>query len=334
MPRTHDKFIIPLTLLIALAPAVSGCSLFGERTEANTLVTGDGGTDPWCASSDDAWLIDDGADLKGPHFALSILCHYQGAEIPEDVAARADALADLPKAANGVEFLVNQIAHSPIYKAEFEDGETAAWIQVGDERTDLDALPAPGSFLAVAAPEGEDAVLWVEDDGRAQGLDLRTGERHDPVAAYYNGVAAESASLSGFNYVDFEVTDGTDSWFLTCPTPWAGATRNAWLDGRGWAEEGQVFMTVAFNWCHTYTEVAWVLDPETAVTVDGAGPIAWEEAATGTGSVQVAAIFSVPGDAAEIPIVFTPFGHAESVETGEPWAFVEDPEPTDWLARF
>jgi hypothetical protein len=284
---------------------------------------------------DDAWFLDQRADLRGPHFALSIQCHYQGAEIPESLKqGAADALVDLPEAEGGVELLVNQVAVSPIYEPEFAAGEVVSWIQVGDERLDLEALPAVGEFVAVAAPEDEDAVLWVEDDGRAQGLDLRSGERAEPVPGYYNGLAVEAARLDGFYYEDFEVSDGSDSYFLTCPTPWANATRNAWLDGRGWAPEGQVFLTVSFNWCHRFDSLVWVLDPETAVTVDGAGPAAWNEEETNSGSTDVDAVFTVPEDAGEIAIVFTPFGHVESAEDGESWAFVDSPSPTEWLARF
>ncbi|MQM24778.1 hypothetical protein [Glycomyces albidus] len=336
MPRSHNRTRFrpaPLAVLVLAA----GCSSmpFAERTEAYELLTGAGGDSPWCAMGDDAWFLDQGADLKGPHFALSIQCRYQGTEIPESLQQNgSDALADLPAAAGGVELLVAQVAASPIYEPEFGEGEVASWIQVGDERLDLETLPADGEFVAVAAPEDEDAVLWVEDEGRAQGLDLRSGERVDPVAGYYNGLAVEAARLEGFYYEDFEVSDGRDSWFLTCPAPWANATRNAWLEDRGWAGEGQVFLTVSFNWCHRYDTLVWVLDPETAVTVDGASPAYWNGEETVSGSMDVDAVFTVPEDADDIAITFTPFGHVESAEDGEAWAFMESPTPTEWIARF
>lgn len=342
---TQDKFIKPLIPLTLLTLAASGCSLLGEKTEAYELVTGDGAS-ALCTNGDDLWFFDQDAAIVGPHFSLALLCHHAGAAIPEALAA-AEGLGELPEAAGDVEWLVNQFALAPELVAESQvdpddpaalESEAvglAAWIEAGEERIELDAVPAPGAHLAVAVPEGEDAVLWVEEDGRAQGLSLRSGERVDPVAAYYDGRTLGPVMGDEFGYEEVAVANGDNAWRLTCGSSFVESDRSAWRPEEGWAEPGTVFLDVRFNWC-SYADAAlrWNLD-ESALTVQAGGePVAataWsaEELPDTDGTMRYTAVFAVPEDAAGATLVFTPVGDLENLDGGDGYAFVDTPAATE-----
>jgi len=337
VPPSRNNTTKPLITLTALALTATGCSSipFLDRTEAHELVTGATDT-TWCAAGDDAWLLDGGADLAGPHFGLSILCHFEGAEVPEEAAGHATELAELPKPAADTEILINQIALGPNHTAEFEDdpSQVTAWIESGDERLDLDAIPAPGDFLALTVPSGDDAVLWIEDDGRAQGLNLRSGAPVEPVAAYYNGLSTDVVQGDSFT-AEATVLNDAKAWDLTCHSDFLEGDRSVWREDLGWAAEGTVFLQVTFNWCTFEDNLVWHLDPEASLVAQpGAEPVAplsmtaAELPDTG-GTLRYTAVFSIPESSEALRMILTPVGDLENIVEGDDYAFLDTPAPSE-----
>ncbi|WP_030160149.1 hypothetical protein [Glycomyces sp. NRRL B-16210] len=328
MPLSHNTTIRTLVPLVALALTATGCSS-SETSPAYELTAGP--TDAtWCAAGDDLWFYEQ-ADLVGPHFSISVLCHFEGTEPPESLAAKESLLADLPPTADGVDLVLNQFALGPSLEPEFEAAPVKAWVALGDEEFELDGLPEPGSFLAVTVPENEDAVLWVEDDSRAQGLDLRTGARVDPVAAYYGDLATSPVLVEIFFYEEVTVRNGSGGWDLTCGSDFLEADRGAWHEDQGWAPEGTVFLQVRFNWCTYEDNLVWHLDEDAALSVasgdEQIAPLSWDtaELESSARTLRYTVVFAIPEDAATATLVFTPVGDLENLDGGEDYAFVETP---------
>ncbi|MDA1360448.1 hypothetical protein O1R50_12490 [Glycomyces luteolus] len=323
--------------MAAVALTATGCSSipFLDRTEAHELITGATDT-AWCANGDGSWFLGNDADIAGPHFGLSILCHFEGTEMPEDAADHATALADLPKLADGTEVLINQIALGPDYAAEFEDdpSKVTAWIDSGDERFDLDAIPAPGDFLALTVPTGDDAVLWIEDDGRAQGLNLRTGEQVEPIMAYYNGLSTDVVQGDSFS-AEVTVLNDEKAWDLSCHSDFLEADRSVWREDLGWAAEESVFLQVTFNWCTYEDNLVWHLDPEASLAAKpGSEPLpplsmSAEELPDTGGTLRYTALFSIPENSEAFPMVLTPVGDLENIAEGDDYAFLDTPAPSE-----
>lgn len=335
VPPSHNNTMKPLITLAALALTTAGCSSlpFMERTEAYEFITGAGDT-AWCVDGDAAWLLTNDADLSGPHFGLSILCHFDGTEMPEQAAEHAPDLADLPKLAGDTEILVNQIALGPDHSAEFQDDPAlvTAWVESGDERFDLDSVPEPGGFIALTVPAGETAVLWIEDEGRAQGLDLRTGEQVEPVAAYYNTLATD-AVFQGDSFVTDETTvlNADKAWDLTCTSDFLEGDRSIWREDLGWADEGSVFLQVTFNWCTYEDNLIWHLDPDASLAVQSGdevlAPLSWnaEELPDTGGTLRYTAVFSIPETDVHALLVLTPVGDLENIAGDDDYAFLDTP---------
>lgn len=333
------KTTLPAATLAASLLAASACSAlpFTDETEAYELVTGDTESS-WCAPEDDSRRLESGADLRGPHFALSLMCSYTGTAIPDPIAADVAALGELPEPESDTEFVLAQFALADTYdpEAETEQGDVAAWIEAGERELELEALPVPGGYVAVAVPVGEAAVLWVEDDGRAQGLDLRTGAQVDPVAAYYNGLSTEPVVVDEFAYEDVTILNGTDAYRLACGSDTLQGHRAVWREDRGWAAEGTVHLEVSFSWCgYEDPGIAWHLD-EAALTVetgdDVAEALSWEAIDLGEefdGDTRHVAVFAIPEDAAAATLVFTPVGDLENLDGGDDYAFLDTPEPIE-----
>lgn len=296
-----------------------------------------GSTDvAWCGPGDDARVLEGGADLTGPHFAVSLLCAYSGEDALEQTAEAVPELEDLPQLVGGAELLIDQVALAATYEPQ-ASGDVSAWIDVEGERLDLEALPEPGAYLAVSVPEGADAVLWVEDEGRAQGLDLRSGSQVEPVAAYYSEIGTGPVDLGGYEYEDVRVVGSSNAYRLTCGSAWGTAARSVWEADRGWAADGKVYLRVDFKWCHEFDDLYWLLDPEAAVTVDAGdeavAPIDWAEADQADGWIMVTAWFEIPEDADVVTVDFLPVGGVED-GSGDTYAFAETPEPTEWTVAF
>ncbi|HEX2143269.1 MAG TPA: hypothetical protein VHG10_02055 [Glycomyces sp.] len=333
---------MPRILVFAAMPIIAAAALTtaGSAEPGSFALTGPyelfSGADEgsWCLNHPDS--RSDGADLRGPHFALSFRCQFIQSEIPWTMHAEFETL---PKLADDTEMLAVQFALSPKYQPEAEAGPVDIWIEAGTERFDLHGLPGSGDFAAVTVPNGDDAILWVEDEGRAQGLSLRTGERIDPVASYYDGIPAEADDWQIFRYEKVLVRHSHDAYRLTCAGP-AEVTRHTWLPDQGWAAEGRVFIAVKLSWCDDFKDIVrWELDSEAALVVFEGGqptaPVHWSEAPESDRErLMVTAVFEVAHDNSDVRMDFTPVGHLENLREDEDYYFTETPEATEWTFEF
>ncbi|GAB4005605.1 hypothetical protein GCM10029992_53990 [Glycomyces albus] len=338
MPRPQRTIFRTLAPLAAVALGATACAEIEplDTTGVYEVFTGSAEV-AWCGPGDDARIFEGGADLVGPHFSLSLLCAYSGSAALEQATEAVPDLEDLPRLVGGAELLIDQVALAATYEPQAGGGDVSAWIDVDGERIDLESVPEPGDYLAVTVPDGEDAVLWIEDEGRAQGLDLRSGSQVEPVAAYYSQIGTGPVELDGYEYEEVRVVGSSGGYRLTCSSWWATAARSVWAADRGWAADGTVFLEVQFEWCRSFDSVEWRLDPEAAVTVvngeETRVPIDWEEGDVNDGWATVTAWFEIPEDAAELTVAFRPVGGVED-DSGDSYAFVETPDATEWAVEF
>jgi hypothetical protein len=264
--------------------------------------------------------------------------------MPRELAAAIPDLEHVPPARSGTEFLLVQVALQADYLPEYETATAFldSWIQVGPERIALRSVPASWVYFVLSAPVDQPAVLWVEDDGRAQGLDLRTGEQVEPLAPYYQKIGFWVLEGEELKYEKVRFGTQRRWWNMTCTSGGADVTRSLWRPDRGWAPEGTVFLAVDFWWCGdgTYDETTWTLDTDKVLEV-GIGaeylrPVDWTKSAyggTGGGALHTA-VFEVPADRGEFKIVFAPYGEVTELANDEVHRLIEPPETTIWTVEF
>jgi hypothetical protein len=334
VPRIAPFAALPLLAALALGAAGGADAGSFARTAPFELISGVE-RDSWCAVGDDAYVLDASADLRGPHFSFSLRCLFQDDAIPRKLAAVGSDLEHVVPAEDGSEFLIAQIAHKAEYEPEHrtEAVRTSGWIQAGNERIDLDGIPTAGRYFVLSVPVGEDAVLWVDDAGRAQGIDLRTGAQVDPVGAYYNGLRSRAVEIGGYNTGRIDTYSGRSTGYVRCANGSGTARRQVWREDLGWAAEGTVFLEVRFNWCSEFEFSTWELDRERAVMVDRDTPLSWTATELEGGWDELAIVFAVPADADEITVDFTPYGDLESNEFG-PLMLAEELPHFTWVAEF
>ncbi len=321
-------------LLAALAPSATACGYLsiGEKTESYEFFH-DNDPEPWCAEGESGYVLSEDSILEGPHFSVGIQCRYIGETLPHEVAERVPSIADLTRVEEGSEFLANNLTSHPDSDIfDFIGWPVRSWVQIGDREFDLDAPPLRGDWIVVTAPTDVPAVLWVEDDGRAQGLDLRTGERVDPVFAYYNGLADWSDILGGFKYESYFADEPDDG--LSCQYDQVNASRSPWLEGVGWAPEGSVFLSVYTLWCNQIGEYSWNLDPASITLASGEATESetWIEVSY-DGGVEIEAVFVIPDIDSEVTIAFEPITEAIGPE-GREMEFQDEFPATEWVASF
>jgi hypothetical protein len=319
MPRILSLVALPLLAAASLTAAGSVESGSFLRTEHYALIVGNA-RDAWCEEGDAASVLAEPADLRGAHFSFSLECLFKAPKVPEDLSASIPELEHLPPAQDGAEFLFAQVSLPADENAEYTYDPSAltSWIEIGWERINLSTTPAVQQFYVVSAPIDEPAVLWTEDSGRAQGIDLRTGEQVEPVSAYYNGLALRSFDFGGFDTEEVDLRNGRYSGWIRCKTEQAEATRAVWMEDRGWAEEGTVFLEVRTNWCAKSENFTWDLDRTKAFTIDGEGPVSWTatESEAGEGWNRLRLLFVIPADSNEATVDFSPVGTIEIRENG------------------
>ncbi|THV28960.1 hypothetical protein [Glycomyces paridis] len=332
------------TVLAALAVlAATGLGAAGSvgpgaflRTAPLTLLTGEE-REPWC---DEAEL--DGADLRGAHFSLSLRCSFERRAVPPANARLTAAFPDLPPAEPGSALLFVQFATRPALLPDVrtDADHLAAWIAVGDNRIDLDGVPGPGEYLVLAVPETGAVVLWVEDAGRAQGLDLRSGERIDPIEVYYGGPEFATVTVEGYEYEDqvYRKDLVSDWWILSNSHGVVDLTRTAWSETLGWAEDGSVYLRVRVGWWRVFRHGEWRLDTERSLTAfDGSEavePAEWSVEADEYGFEWHVVEFVVPADEPGFAVLFMPTGEYVEDETGDVFRPEEPAPATEWIALF
>jgi len=330
--RKHKSILLSIAGALALSASACGWVPFAESTESYEFYNGND-ADPWCAEGEDAYVLSEDSIIEGPHFSAGIQCRYTGEQLPHEVAERAPTIADLARAEDGSEFLANHLTTNPGVDIFDAIGwPVRSWVQVGDREFELPAPPQQGDWIVVTAPTDVPAVLWVEDDGRAQGLDLRTGERVDPVFAYYNDLAQSSDLFDGFLYESYFANEPTDG--LSCQYDGGNAWRSPWSEGLGWAAEGTVYLSVFTYWCNQIGEYSWTLDQASITLASGeaAETEAWYETPV-DGGVQIAAVFVIPDIDSEVTIAFEPVTTAVSAD-GREMRFEDEFPATEWVATF
>ncbi|WP_026923738.1 hypothetical protein [Glycomyces arizonensis] len=340
------KFISPFLLiltLLAVGSAAGSRAVPPATVDAYEVWTGSV-QDPWCGTDDAAYLLDEDADLRGPHFSLSLLCGYVESRIPEFAFEETSTARQL---ADDTELLLVQIAHAADYLPETERfpavhaTSVRAWVEIGRKRIALDAPPTKGGYLAVIVPEGEKSALWIEDAERAQGLDLRNGEQLDPVSAYYEEPGLWTEKLPDYDYDDVRFRNGGATWDLSCDSIGANVTRAVWLEDQGWAPEGKAFLVAEFWWCSgegVYDGAIWVLDADKAMTVWIDSEIVQssvlEERPYESGGAVYTAVFEVPSDVERFRILFAPVGEVIDERTGATYELEVLPRITDSEVTF
>jgi hypothetical protein len=336
---------LPLAATAALATVTSCASEASEasgdsaRTAPYELIVGSD-QDPWCDKEDEA-----NADLRGAHFSLSLGCVFREPAVPEMLSDRKSYLAELPPAQDGTEFLLVQVADQAEYLPEHgtDPAWLSAWIQAGGERLELESVPKAGQFLVLSVPADETAVLWVDDDGRAQGLDLRSGERVEPLAPYYADIGFWTESATDVDFPDVEFESGAGGWTVGCHSSRIEFTRSMWLPDYGWAPEGSVYLRVDLWWCTgdgVYDELVWTLDETKAILVTSgsrtAEPVGWSKV-DGTGrhrGQHHSAVVAVPADARDFQVAFSPVGELTEKDSGEVYSTTEPPPAAEWTVQF
>ncbi|MEV3935978.1 hypothetical protein AB0K52_08395 [Glycomyces sp. NPDC049804] len=321
MLRTIRIAALSVAMLAAALLGTAGGADPGSflRTAPYELIVGKGGGE-WCVEGDAASTLAEPADLRGPHFSFSLACLFKAPAIPDSLAASLPALARVPPAEDGVEFLFTQVALPAEYDSEHKKDPAAltSWIQVGERRVDLLTAPGIENHYVLSVPVDEPAVLWVEDSGRAQGVDLRSGAQVEPVTAYYNGLALRWFELDGYDTGEVDFRNSRRAGWIRCRTGYAEANRAVWTEERGWAESGTVFLEVSTNWCSETELFTWELDMSQAFTVDGEAPVSWT--ATDTDDEywdRLTMVFAIPEDAAEATVHFSPVGTVGHKASGD-----------------
>jgi len=341
MPRILSLVALPLLAAASLTAAGSVEPGSFLRTETYELVTG-ADPDRWCGPGEDPYVGDDWADLRGAHFALSLSCLFHAPSIPDRLAAEAPELQYLPAAAPGDEFLIVQVAHQAQYFPEVEASTTESWIMADTKRVYLGEPPAAGAFLALTVPAGAETILWVEDAGRAQGLDLRTGARIDPIAGYYTGPVFMTDRSENFDYEGVRFSNANGWWKMECHNDGARVSRTMWTDELGWAPEGSVYLLGWFWWCGegTFDDTVWELDKDEAFEVmigtESVERLQWNETPTTAewGGATHELVFEVPVDQHEFKLLFTPTGEVTELANGEVFEMTSRPAPTVWTVNF
>lgn len=133
--------------------------------------------------------------LIGPHFVIRQQSVGTVTEIDDQLAARIGLTRGI-RAPAGHEFVIADFARSLGYRhgvpkggrqpGSLEGLKFRQWVRVGDTYRQLYVNVAGGTLLVVAVPVKERVWLRVDDSGRTQWLDLRTGRRaKDSVTSFY-----------------------------------------------------------------------------------------------------------------------------------------------------
>jgi hypothetical protein len=262
-------------------------------------------------------------ELRGPHAGYVFSAVATAAEITAQQAAalgfvKTDAKHGV-RPADGHEFLILRTSETSNLAGQARPPTTNVTIRTGGTSRPLKELVTARRTLILSVVKGAEATLVLDDEGRTQTLDLRTGKRGpDAIALYYPtreadvdgdlgcwGVAGITApSLVQGNLVSF-----------------AGGTGKAGLypfyGRQGWAPPGRAWLTVGIKPLSTIGDPVVIVDPASfKLTPAGGKPVA-PVAATGEIKVvypaggagePVSLVFDVPDTFRSGSITFAPQG--------------------------
>lgn len=255
----HAVLPVALGALLAVAACSDDAPEVQESVVAETdhLVVGDGeGVTPDTPTPDAAdtprpgWLV-------GPSFSLGVVGHTVADSVPADQAAAFGFEEGPVEAPEGHEFLL------AVTDPDSEvDEELDAVLNVDGSEARLESLPHAGQTLAAVVPQEATAVLAVTDHERTQSLDLRSGERPSEIVGFYNAAATsdEPRNYSGSGEATGDPGDGykSESRAFSIDMTLDSASRSPWHADRGWADEGQVWITVPVS--NMRTDSVWGFD--------------------------------------------------------------------------
>jgi hypothetical protein len=188
-------------------------------------------------------------EVIGPHFDLEVHAVAVGGSFDEVFEDDPPATGE---AAPGHELVLAAIANRrdpDMEPVPDPTREPVVEVVAGEQRTPLETMPEPGTlaFLLVSVPEGGEALLRLEDEGRSQSIDLRTAERTEQVDGFY----AEARQDIDTTYTGAGGLPGLDP-SSGAPVPIAyelvlpldEAQRKAWVAHSGYAADGRAWLEV------------------------------------------------------------------------------------------
>ncbi|GGM39879.1 hypothetical protein GCM10007977_046630 [Dactylosporangium sucinum] len=123
------------------------------------------------------------------------------------------------------------------------------------------------AFIVAAAPKDSNVRLEITDTDRTQWIDLRTAETSTPIPGLYPERRDHASIRCNIASPD-KAIDGSSAVLMT------DAVLDPWVDTRGWAKSGRVWMTVELNLWYSRNGIAIALDTAASITLTGPeGPI-------------------------------------------------------------
>jgi len=198
------------------------------------------------------WLI-------GPNFALLV----NGYTVTDTVEAAQAAVFGYGEAAPlhasvGTEFFAAFVDPASVVGV----ADLSASLIVGDTETPLERLPTGGQTIAAVIPVDAEVTLAVTDEDRTQRLSLRDGDRTDDVAGFYIGKteSVDPDDYDGHGTVIAEAGNGylPASREVGITMAVETAQRSPWSAEHGWAEDGNVWISVPITGMST--DAVWGFD--------------------------------------------------------------------------
>ncbi len=262
------------------------------------------------------------ADLIGPH---SVLLPGGEATVTGVDGAQACALA-LPRAvraAAGYQLLLVMMSSSP--KAtipqpglpECQDSNsspptacqdyTQPTVVIGGKSTSLASVRGSGNVLAASVPDGASAGLQMNDGGRPQDIDLRTGLRISEVSSLYYPVPQQTLNPN--------LSWSWNVLYIPALKWWAGegsgptlsdvglevgngtALLEPYMDSPGWAPAGQAWLVMSFQLSPEQTPAGSItlnVPSSFTLVLPGGATVPASGTATTSGSSTASLVFEVP----------------------------------------
>ena len=251
-----------LTFAIGLLLVVTACGqeapLIRRGVLGHAAVTHVGGMEPQNEVDTDTDIDEPGA-LRSPHLDLQLTGHTVTDEVTAKQATAFGYAGGPVEITEGNEFVLAFMAQD----GTSSDGVEAS-VRVEDETIELDRAPAPGEGVAAVAPEGADVWLDVTDEGETQSLNLRDGTRGDSIDGYYNAKSSAS-DLDDYEEKGQATAQAGEEFrpetrSVTLSMTVQEAQRSPWIEDRGWADDGNVWVGVEVG--DIMTDSVWGFDTD------------------------------------------------------------------------
>ncbi|WP_144300672.1 hypothetical protein [Stackebrandtia nassauensis] len=244
---TLRRVAAPLVAAALLATAASCASIGGTLTAPaeHTVITKAKDLRP-----DKPYLSEDGDKpgmLIGPHYKLAVSGYTATTEVPEDNARVYGFDQPMAVPDDSEFFLAIMDGKSQVHSNE----KVKAELTVNDKKRPLDRLPGPSEAIAAVIPAKADVKLTVTDEEKSQTINLRDGKRSEQIDGYYNG------GLESDDPVDYDskgkITADAGAQYekekrtLNISMKVGAATKAPWIESKGWADKGKVWVSVPIS---------------------------------------------------------------------------------------